>query len=110
DYHDDVSFYESLAEYHGDTVLEFGCGTGRVAIPLAEAGLRVTGVDISPAMLALARKRAGRRANLKWQRGDMLSINLKQQYALVTVPLGGVQHLASIEEVAAAIGTMGRHL
>ncbi|MYE32588.1 MAG: class I SAM-dependent methyltransferase, partial [Chloroflexi bacterium] len=42
----------------GRDVLELGCGTGRVAVPLAASGVRVTGVDLSPAMLALARDRA----------------------------------------------------
>ncbi|MEX2446020.1 MAG: class I SAM-dependent methyltransferase [Dehalococcoidia bacterium] len=110
EYHDDFSFYESLAEYHGDTILEFGCGTGRVAVPLAEAGFQVTGVDLSAAMLAIARRRAGRRVKVTWRRADMLTLDLKQQFALVTVPLGGIQHLETIDQVVACVASMGRHL
>ncbi|RLT42006.1 MAG: class I SAM-dependent methyltransferase [Chloroflexi bacterium] len=110
DYDDDVSFYQSLAEYHGDTVLELGCGTGRVAVPLAQSGLKVTGVDINDAMLAVAKQRMGARKGLTLKRGDMTTLNLKQTYALVTVPLGGVQHLASVEEFADTIAVIARHL
>lgn len=110
EYDDDVSFYQSLAEFHGESVLELGCGTGRVAVPLAAAGLRVTGVDVNAAMLALARRRGGRRRGLAWRRGDMRTIDLGQTFALVTVPLGGLQHLATIDDVAAALATIARHL
>jgi ubiquinone/menaquinone biosynthesis C-methylase UbiE len=110
DYDDDVSFYRSLAEYHGDTVLEWGCGTGRVAVPLVESGQRVTGVDINAAMLAVARKRIGTRKGLTLRRGDMRTLDLKQRFALVSVPLGGLQHLATADDVAAAIANVARHL
>jgi len=110
DYYDDVSFYRSLAEYHGDTILELGCGTGRVAVPLAQSGLKVTGVDINDAMLAVAKQRMGTRRGLSLKRGDMTSLDLKQQFALVTVPLGGVQHLASVEDFVDAVAVIARHL
>ena len=110
DYYDDVSFYRTLAEYHGDTVLEFGCGTGRVAVPLAQQGLRVTGVDINAAMLEVAKRRMGSRRGLTLKRGDMCRIDLRQQFALVTVPLGGVQHLATVDDFVHAMATIARHL
>ena len=43
----------------GGRVLELGVGTGRLAIPLAETGLTVTGIDVSPAMLARLRAKPG---------------------------------------------------
>jgi SAM-dependent methyltransferase len=55
---DDIAFYRSLAEQAGGPVLELGCGTGRVAIPLAEAGFEVTAIDRSAGMLARARRKA----------------------------------------------------
>ncbi len=110
DYYDDVSFYQSLAEYHGDTVLELGCGTGRVAVPLAQAGLKVTGVDINDAMLAIAKQRMGGRKGLTLKLGDMTTLDLKQTFALVTVPLGGVQHLGSLDDFVASIAVLARHL
>jgi SAM-dependent methyltransferase len=55
---DDIAFVRSLAEQTGGPVLELGCGSGRVAIPLAEAGFDVVGVDRSIGMLARARARA----------------------------------------------------
>src|SRR3712207_4898298 len=55
----DVDFYVSEAERsgYGSTVVELGCGTGRVTLPLARAGHTVIGVDSAPSMLARARTR-----------------------------------------------------
>ena len=47
----DIVFYDRLAQATGGPVLELGCGTGRIALALAQAGLSVTGVDVSAGML-----------------------------------------------------------
>ena len=46
-FQDDVAFYLGLAEHTGGPLLELGCGTGRLLIPLARAGFEITGVDLS---------------------------------------------------------------
>lgn len=70
----DVPFWRSLAAQAGGPVLELGCGTGRVAIPLGRAGVRLVGIDRSAPMLARARQRV-RRARLQSRvrlvRGDV---------------------------------------
>jgi SAM-dependent methyltransferase len=55
---DDLDFWLPFAAEQGGPVLEVGAGTGRIALPLARAGHAVTALDPSPAMLAIARKRA----------------------------------------------------
>lgn len=57
DYLDDVPFLSEMARRTGGPILELMCGTGRVLAPLAAAGYEITGVDISPAMLEIARAR-----------------------------------------------------
>ncbi len=57
-YLDDLPLIEAYAQRAGSPLLELGCGTGRLLIPLAEAGYRVTGVDLSPTMLRIARAKA----------------------------------------------------
>ena len=104
---DDVALYLELAA--GGDVIELGCGTGRVAVPLAEAGLRVTGVDLSPAMLARARERA-EGLRLRLVEGDVRTLDLGERFGSVLLPLGGLQHMATIAEVAAALATVARHL
>ncbi len=55
----EVAFlFEELGLSAGDSVLDIGCGTGRHAVRLAEKGIRVTGIDLSPEMLAIARESA----------------------------------------------------
>ena len=105
---DDLPFWLGLAEGRG-SVLELGCGGGRVAAPLAAAGLRVTGADASPSMLALARRRAAG-LPLRLVEGDMRSLRLGERFGAVFVPLGGLQHLGTAEDVAAAFATIAAHL
>ncbi|MBU3751845.1 MAG: class I SAM-dependent methyltransferase [Mycobacterium sp.] len=67
--HGEADLVEALlAGTGGRTVLDAGCGTGRVAIELARRGFRVTGVDADPAMLAVARAKA---PELVWVDGDL---------------------------------------
>jgi SAM-dependent methyltransferase len=54
----DVRFWQDLARREGGPVLELGCGTGRITMPVARTGVPVVGVDRSPAMLAYAKQRA----------------------------------------------------
>src|SRR5436190_5917 len=56
----DVAFWRTLASKCGGEVLELGCGTGRIALPLARAGVTITGIDRSDAMLTIARQRVTR--------------------------------------------------
>ena len=54
---DDVNFFVALAKELEAPVLEIGCGTGRVLIPIAQAGIDVVGLDLSPTMLEVCRRR-----------------------------------------------------
>jgi SAM-dependent methyltransferase len=68
-------------------VLELGCGTGRVAIPLAEDGIDVVGLDRSAAMLARAERHARRAGvSLRLVEGDMRSFSFGEAFALIAIP------------------------
>lgn len=109
EYHDDASFYSRLAANHGNDVLELGCGTGRVTVRLARAGLNVTGVDINEAMLKIAGDRS-KGLPVAYLRGDMTDLDLGRTFDLVTIPLGSVQHLASSDDLVATLEVVARHL
>ena len=114
---EDVPFYVELArEAHGP-VVELAVGTGRVAIPVArETGKRVLGIDLSPAMLAVARGRiaeAGVDVELREQ--DMRDFALDEPAALVYCPFRALLHMPTwadrrrvFDGVAAALRPGGR--
>lgn len=108
-YEDDVTLYRQLAGTADGAVLELGCGTGRVALALADDGVEVVGVDISEAMLAIARARAGASAP-EWIHGDLLDLDLGRQFPVVLVPLGGLQHMEELDDLTDAFETIARHL
>src|SRR2546430_10739551 len=70
DVHGEARFVTSLGV---SSVLDAGCGTGRVAIELARRGLDVVGVDLDAAMLAVARRKA---PHLSWYAGDLATLDL----------------------------------
>ena len=93
----DIDLYAALAPA-GGSVLELGSGTGRVSFALAARGIEVLGVDLAPAMLAQAeaKLRATRpdlAARLRFQRGDMASLNLGERFDAVIAPYFALGHL-----------------
>jgi ubiquinone/menaquinone biosynthesis C-methylase UbiE len=108
-YEDDIALYRQFAETAGGPVLDLGCGTGRVAWALAEDGVEVIGVDFSEAMLAVARARTGSRTPT-WVTADLRTFDLEREFALVLVPLGGLQHMEELDDLVAAFGSIRRHL
>src|ERR1044072_8734052 len=90
----DVPFYVGLAREADGPVVELAVGTGRVAIPVAQAtGRRVVGIDSSSAMLARARERADdARVELDLREQDMRDIELEEAAALIYCPGRSLLH------------------
>ncbi len=76
------SFYLSLAHEAGGPVLELGCGTGRMTIPMVQAGLDVTGLDVVPTMLEQARRKAGD-LPIQWIEADVRNFHLGRQFHFI---------------------------
>jgi SAM-dependent methyltransferase len=91
---EDVAFYVDEAVRSGGPVLELGVGTGRIAVPIAAAGIEVVGVDLSAGMLDVARERAalaGVRLDLR--RGDMRQPPVEGAFPLVLIPFRSLLHM-----------------
>src|SRR5271165_182317 len=111
----DVNFYVAAASLSGDSVLELGCGTGRMLVPLAQAGLHVTGLDISQRMLERAAEKRARldaeqRDHVRLVQGDMTRFDLGEQFPLVIIPFRPFQHLLTIDEQLQCLTCVRRHL
>jgi len=114
---DDVGFYlaEAARAGPGSRVLEIGCGTGRVLLPMARAGHVVTGLDASPAMLARFRSRleaeaAGIRKRVTLVEGDTREFSLADRWPLITAPFRILQHLLTPADQLRCLATVARHL
>ena len=111
---DDLPFYVGLAREaasRGEQVLELGCGTGRVTVPMALAGAAVTGLDSSPAMLDIARAKAEQAGvRVRWVEGDMADFELEQRFGLVVIPFRSFLHLSSAQEQSGCLASIHRHL
>src|SRR5947208_15283174 len=99
----DVAFYRDAVREFGDPVLELGCGTGRITMALAEAGKRITGLDLSERMLERAvKKRAALRVEARERlhliQGDMAWFDLGDKFRLVIIPFRPFQHLLEVRQ------------
>lgn len=88
------------------SVLDAGCGTGRVAVELARRGLDVVGVDLDPAMLDVARAKAPGPA---WVQADLLTVDLGRTFDAV-VAAGNVMIFLAPGSEAAVVANLARHL
>jgi len=111
----DVDFFVGAAREAGSPVLELGCGTGRVLIPTARAGIDIVGLDSSPSMLAecrgrLAEETAPVRSRVELVQADMRRFDLGRVFPLATMPFRPFQHLVTVEEQLSSLESISRHL
>ena len=93
---DDVDFYLEVAEEHGSPILDVGCGTGRIMIPLAQAGYDVYGIDNNKDMLHLFELKLEQQPELRpnitiWQ-DDLLTIDISQKFNLILLTYNLLMH------------------
>jgi len=112
---DDGGFWHEVTAAAAGPILELGCGTGRVLLPLARSGRAITGLDLSGAMLEHCRARladeppeVGDRVRLV--ESDMTSFDLGRRFAAIICPFGGFQQLRTVEQQLACLGRCREHL
>ncbi len=121
----DVPFWRTVALNAGGTMLELGAGTGRIAIPLARAGVRVVGIDRSEPMLERARqrvKRAKLQRRVRLIRGDIRFLPFRGEtlsrrrakreggFEMVLAPYGMLQSLLRERDLQATLAAVHRVL
>ena len=124
----DVAFWRRVAAGAPGRVLELGCGTGRVSLPLARAGVDLVGLDRSDAMLARARRKAARLAQRippsripripnpqsripTFVRGDIRALPFADgEFSMVLAPYGILQSLVRDRDLTATLDSVARVL
>jgi SAM-dependent methyltransferase len=112
---DDVRYYVDLARAQNGPVLEYGCGNGRITIPIARSGIRITGIDLSTEMLDDLRARLRDetddvRSRITVKQGDMRSAKIGRRFPLVICPFNAFLHLYSRTDVEQFLARVRAHL
>ncbi len=107
----EIGFYLKEAKKAKGPVLEVACGTGRILLPLLEAGIDIEGFDISEKMLSVLKKKAkqkGLKANVK--KSDMRSFKSRKKYDLIFVPYRSFLHIEKSEDQIKTLKNFKKHL
>jgi SAM-dependent methyltransferase len=115
DFVEDIEFYKTIAERTGGPVLELMCGTGRIMIPLADAGLEITGVDKSGAMLDVLSSKleliGGKvERNIDVIEGDIRTFKAERKFRLALIPFNSFLHLLNRKDQEDALANVRDHL
>ena len=107
DYTEDIEYYVGLARPHR-SVLELGCGTGRLTLAIARSGTKVEGVDASETMLRqLHRNLQGEQPQIRWlvqtHQGDFRTIDSPNRFSLILWPFNALHHCATPEEIVSTL-------
>ena len=103
----DVEFYVEEAKRAAGPVVEFGCGTGRILVPTARAGVEITGVDYSDTMLGILRDKL---PDADVHIGDLRDFDVGRKFKLVTIPFRAIAHIIEAEDHVRLFENMRRHL
>ena len=103
----DAPFWLSLAVREPGPVVEWGAGTGRMAVPLAAAGHDVTAVELSEEMAERGREK---NENVRWVAGDMRTARLEERYGLAVCAFNSFLCLLSVDDALAFLRNAREHL
>ena len=104
---DDLPFWLALADREPGPVVEWGAGTGRISVPLAEAGHDVTAIEVSRTMVERGR---GKSSAVEWKVGDMRSVKLEKSFRLAVCAFNSFLCLLSAEDALAFLRNAHEHL
>ncbi len=98
----ELPFFRQLARAADGPVLEVACGTGRLTLPIARDGVDITGLDVSPAMLAKARLNASSAGvDIAWLEQDCREMRLPRRFSLMFSATNAMQHLLDVVSACA---------
>jgi len=111
----DGDFYLEEAKTARSAVLEVGCGTGRILLPIARAGCSIVGLDNSRQMLErcrakLAAEPAAVQGRVRLVQHEICDLNLGATYPLIIAPFRVVQHLTTVDDQLRFLEVIARHL
>lgn len=107
----ELDFFSEVARKTGGPVLDVACGTGRMTIPLAEQGYDMTGVDITPEMLATAKEKAGQHGlAIQWIEADVKQLQLDRKYRMIFTTGNAFQAFLTRETQEGLLQFIHRHL
>jgi SAM-dependent methyltransferase len=111
----DLSLYLDLAKKYRGPVLEIGCGTGRILLLIARAGIEIHGLDASASMLRVLKERlaselAPVRRKVQLHEGDMRRFHVARKFPLVLMPFRPLQHMHTLADQLAALRNAAHHL
>jgi 2-polyprenyl-3-methyl-5-hydroxy-6-metoxy-1,4-benzoquinol methylase len=108
---DVLDFYRQQVAHYGEPVLELACGSGRLTIPLAREGVKITGMDLSAEMLHLAKVKASQSGvSIRFMQGDMRSFDLGEKFKFIFIPAQSLSHLHPRPEIEDCFSCVRRHL
>ena len=105
----DLPYWQKQCARFGGPVLELACGSGRLTIPLAKDSIDIEGLDLSSAMLALAREKS-QGLHLPWHLGDAADFTIDRKFLMVFLPNNSLGHLLHWRDLAACLKCVRQHL
>ncbi|HJZ12725.1 MAG TPA: class I SAM-dependent methyltransferase, partial [Acidobacteriota bacterium] len=108
----DIPFYVRHATRCGSPVLELGCGTGRILVPIAQAGLECYGLDMSRDMLAIceSKVRSLQLNNVHLRYSSMDDFHYDRKFSVIYIPFRSFQHLMKVEQQLSCLQLVRDHL
>jgi len=108
----DLQFYKRwLPKNKNSRILELCCGTGRLTLPIAQAGYNICGVDNTSSMLEAAKEKASKDGlEVEFVNADIRTLDLPTKYDLIFIPFNSIHHLYDNEDLFKAFAVVKRHL
>tara|TARA_B100001750_G_scaffold121987_1_gene96804 strand:- start:19195 stop:19962 length:768 start_codon:yes stop_codon:yes gene_type:complete len=110
---EDKDFYLEWAKDSIGPVLELGCGTGRITIPIVQNGVDIVGIDISPKMIEVAKKNLEEKkvtSKIDLLIEDMRDFQLNQKFSLIIIPFRGFLSLLSVDDQINTLASIKKHM
>ena len=107
---DDIQFYIDVCNSRpNQKILELGCGTGRITVPMAKLNHNVTGFDLNIEMLKRAQEKS-KKLDINWIQGDFKDFQLNEKFDFIISPFNSIQHLLKIEDLESFLKSVKGHL